>query len=292
MLGVRLGAAHGRTIGPMADVLLLDLGGTLVDDSQPFPHVKAALGALVRFQGSSEQPLQLALVSDFAPPDPPTPAGVKARFSEYLRLLDGFGLRRFFQPAGRHVTLSTHAGVSKPDRRLYELALQRLGTGAALSDCVSITEDAGHAVACRALGMTALRFGTDLTDWSEAPLLVRRLTDPTSAANTALALGVWLSAHHGRKLAGLDGPPTAAGVDVRLRPPGATSASVTFDDAGRVAALDWDGGSEAAVFHRSLREHGQLAPSEEGPLPPGATHRVERDDRGEPVVRRGRFSAL
>lgn len=35
----------------------------------------------------------------------------------------------------------------------------------------------------------------------DAPLLVRRLVDPTSAHNTALAVGVWLEAHHGRPAA-------------------------------------------------------------------------------------------
>lgn len=279
----------------MVDVLVLDLGGTLVDGHQPFPHVKAALGALQRFRGSSGQPLQLALVSDFHPPDPPTPGGVRARFTEYLRLLDGFGLRRFFQPVGRHVTLSTHAGVTKPDRRVYELALQRLGAGATLGECLSITEDAGHVVACKALGMQALRFGGDFTDWSEAPLLVRQMIDPTSAHNTALALGVWLEAHHGRKVARVDAEPSAARATARLRQPGPASASFAFDDAGHVTSADFgpaEDADEVEAFHRSLAEHGQLAPPGEGPLPPGATHRVEEDEGGNPVIRRSRFSAI
>ena len=279
----------------MVDVLVLDLGGTLVDGGQPFPHAKAALFALQRFRGSSGQPLQLALVSDFHPADPATPAGVKARFTEYLRLLDGFGLRRYFQPVGRHVTLSTHAGVTKPDRRVYELALQRLGSGATLTDCLSITEDAGHVAACKSLGMRALRFGGDFGDWSEAPLLVRQMIDPTSAHNTALALGVWLDAHHRRKVAGVDGEPTAARATTRLRPPGSAFASFAFDEAGRVTALDFGPtghAEEVDAFHRSLAEHGQLAPPGDGPLPAGATHRVEEDEGGKRVVRRGRFSAI
>jgi FMN phosphatase YigB (HAD superfamily) len=222
----------------MVAVLVLDLGGTLVDGQQAFAHVPQALAALRRFKGSSGDPLQLALVSDFLPADPPTPAGVKARLTEYLALLDGFGLRTSFQPVGRHVTLSTHAGVNKPDRRVYELALDRLGTSAGLQDCISITEHAGHVAACRALGMQALRFGGDFEDWAVAPLLVRHAIDPTSAHNTTLALAVWLAARHGRKLAGLAGPPTAAGVAITLRKPGPIEATVTFDRAGRVAALD------------------------------------------------------
>ncbi|MGI8807057.1 MAG: HAD family hydrolase [Acidimicrobiales bacterium] len=279
----------------MVDVLLLDLGGTLVDGNQPFPHVKAALTTLKKFQGSSEQRLQLAVVSDFTPADPPTEAGVRARFKEYLALLDGFGLRRFFQPAAHHVTLSTHAGVPKPDRRVYELALERLGGGARLDDCLSITEHPGHVAACKALGMATLRFGADFTDWSETPLLVRHLVDPTNAHNTALALGLWFDVRHRRKLLGLHGSPTEAGARARLRPPGPVSAEVTFDGAGRVTALDWEGTrvaeSEEAVFSRSLRQHGQVEPAGGEPLPTGATHREETGADGEPVLRRQRFSA-
>jgi len=224
----------------MVDVLVLDLGGTLVDGRKPCTHVEVALGAMRRFRGSSGRPLQFALISDFHPADPPTPAGVRSRLTEYLRLLDGFGLRRFFLPAGRHVTLSTHAGVAKPDRRVYQLALERLGTGAELADCLSITEDAGHVAACKGMGMRALRFGGDFDDWSEAPLLVRHIIDPTSSHNTALALGVWLKVHHGRRLVGVEGEPTAAGATARLRPPGPASASFAFDSEGRVTALVLD----------------------------------------------------
>ena len=280
----------------MVDVLVLDLGGTLVDGSRPIPHVRAALTALRKFEGSSGRPLRLVLVSDFAPADPPTPAGVRARFTEYLRLLDGFGLRRFFQPVARHVTLSTHAGTFKPDRRVYELALERLGGGVGLTDCLSITEDAGHVAACKDLGMRALRFGGDFTDWSEAPLLVRHLVDPKSAHNTSLALGVWLEATQGRKLAGLHGKPTEAGAGLRLRPPGPAAAVVAFDGSGRVDALDWEDSSvarhESASFSRSLHEQGQVAPPGAGPLPPGATHREEVGEQGKPVPRRERFSAF
>jgi hypothetical protein len=221
----------------MADVLLLDLGGTLVDGAQTFPHVDEALSALRRFTGGSGGALQLAVVSDFTAADPPTPAGVKARFDEYLALLDGFGLRRHFRPVARRVTLSTQAGAFKPDRRVYELALARLDCGADLGDCISITEDPGHVAACRALGMQALRFGGDFTDWRDAPLLVRHLVDPSSGHNTALALGVWLAATHGRTLGGVRGTPSAGGAELRLRGPGPSSASVTFDGMGRVATF-------------------------------------------------------
>lgn len=213
----------------MVRVLILDLGDTLVSGDQALPHVPEALATFRELDGSTGLPLELALVSDFRPAVPFSPAEVQKRFTEYLDLLERFGLRTFFEPVDRHVTLSSQAGVNKPDRRIYELALTRLGTDATIADCLSITEDAGHVAACRALGMQALQFGVDFTDWSQAPALVRGLIDP--------------------------------------------------DD------------REAAAFGESLRAHGQL--TEEGQEPaPGATHHIERDEHGNPVIKRDRFSAF
>lgn len=211
----------------MVRVLLLDLGNTLVADGRTLPHVPEALAALAELDGATGQPLEMALVSDFRTAT--STADVEVAFGEYLDLLGGFGLRAFFEPVDRHVTLSTQAGATKPDPRVYRLALHRLGTDAGFADCLSITEDAGHVAACRALGMQAWQFGVDFDDWAQAPDLVRRAIDPA--------------------------------------------------------------GVEEATFERSLRAHGQLA--EEGaPPPPGATHSVTRDEHGEPVVRRDRYTAL
>ena len=136
----------------MIRVILLDLGETLVHGQDVIPHAEDALTALRRFTDTDGDPVTLALVSDFRMAQPPaTTASVKAIFDEYLGLLDGFGLRRFFRPVGRRITLSTHAGVTKPDRRVYEMALQRLDVGAGLADCLVITEDAAHLRACRGL---------------------------------------------------------------------------------------------------------------------------------------------
>src|SRR3954451_11984674 len=187
----------------MVRVLLLDLGGTLVDGDRPFRHVVEALSALAELDGSTGEPLQIALVSDFLPADPPTPTGVQARFDEYLAILDRTGLKPLFEPVDRRVTLPTHAGVRKPDRRVYELALRRLGSSAGLTDCLSITENADHVAACRALGMHALQFGADFDDWSQAPALVRRIVDPTGPEEATFERS--LRAHG--QLAGADDDP-------------------------------------------------------------------------------------
>jgi hypothetical protein len=287
-------------------VLLLDLGGTLTDGDQTFSHVPEALTALRKFHGSVGEPVELCLVSDYVMPDPTGGPAVRTLFSEYLRILDRLGLRRFFRPVSRHVTLSTHAGVMKPDRRVYELALARSGTDAGLDECLSITEDAGHIAACRRLGMETLRFGQDFSDWCEAPLLVRHVVDPTDAHNTTLALAVWFAVQEDVRYAGLVGEPTAHGVRVRVRPAIADGTSrwgkasvveLVFDSVGRVVDVEWESAAvtaewEAATFFRSLQEHGQMATAGVDTLPPGATHAVERDERGNDIVRRKRFSAF
>jgi hypothetical protein len=55
---------------------------------------------------------------------------------------------------------------------------------------------------------------------------------------------------------------------------------------------DPDKDREERVFEKSLREHGQLAEADVEELPPGATHKIEKDDEGHDVARRKRFSAF
>src|SRR5262249_18458831 len=145
----------------MIRVVMFDLGMTLVDgERHPFPHVTDALTALADFKTGDGKPLRSCLVSDFTMPTKPvTNAKVTALFEEYLAILDQTGLRPFFEPANERVTLSTHAGVLKPNRKIFEKALQRLGAELPLEDCLLITEDVNHIHEARTtLKMKALQF--------------------------------------------------------------------------------------------------------------------------------------
>lgn len=61
-----------------------------------------------------------------------------------------------------------------------------------------------------------------------------------------------------------------------------------------------DGGRETlhiptevrAAFEKSVREHGQLADGDAEEMPPGTTHQVVANERGERKVVRRRFSAI
>lgn len=102
----------------MIRVVMFDLGRTLIDDDErPFAHVEDALAAISAFTTPAGEAFRFCLVSDFTMPTaPPTAAKIAALFEEFLAILDRTGLRRFFEPVQRRVTLSTHAGVAKPAR--------------------------------------------------------------------------------------------------------------------------------------------------------------------------------
>jgi FMN phosphatase YigB (HAD superfamily) len=168
----------------MLFALLLDLGDTLVQDDHVIDHVPQALAALALLRTGRGTPLELALVSDYTMPPPHAPASkVQHLFDEYVALLDGFGLKATFEPVEKRVTLSTQAGIRKPDSAIFRLALERLGLAPDLGTAMFITENAAHVAAARSLGMIAWQYGVDFTDWRTAPELVAdALADDIAAA--------------------------------------------------------------------------------------------------------------
>lgn len=187
----------------MIKLILFDLGNTLIDArNQPFPHVKGALAAIATFKIASGKSVRSCLVSDFTMATAPVSAAkVDAIFRDYLAVLDQSELRTLFEPIQKRVTLSTHAGVTKPDRRIFETALRRLGSKASFEECLFITENAAHIKKARTeLNMATLRFRSpdssrfDFDDWAQAPALVAHLLGAKGTTNTMAAVRVFLAA--------------------------------------------------------------------------------------------------
>lgn len=159
-----------------APVVMFDVGDTLVSGGRVIDGVPQALRAI------EAQGVRSCLVSDYTMPATPDPHDVEVLFAEYCALIRGFGLEPFFAPLDRRATISTQAGVLKPDRRVFELALARLGEPrAALADALLVTENDDHVRAARALGMRALLYrpagapNSDarcFADWTQAPAKV------------------------------------------------------------------------------------------------------------------------
>jgi FMN phosphatase YigB (HAD superfamily) len=303
----------------MIRILMLDLGDTLAHDDSVFPRVPEALEVLRNFQTADGKRLQLALVSDFLMPDPPvTAAKIEKLFQQYLAIVKQLSLSEFFKPFKRHITLSTHAGVRKPDRRIFELAINRLGLNATLSDCLFITEHAGHISACKKLKMATLQFASetsagDFDDWSEAPLLVSQLIDPANSSNFESALKLNLSSKHEMELLSMEKKKAGAKVRARAQQwhsvpnpkagkkedvevPIPVDVEIELNKKGGIRSVkadqpDSEAVADAASFVETLAANDQVT-DKPGPLPPGATHRIETDKKGRKRLVRKRFSAI
>jgi hypothetical protein len=304
----------------MIRVLIFDLGDTLVRGESLFPYAHEALEVISRFETAGGDPLDLCLVSDFDMPTPPsTPQKVESIFDKYISLLDGLDLKGFFEPVNRRVTLSAHAGVFKPDRRIFEKAVERLGNNARLNECLFITENKDHIAACRKLGMTALRFNPagpeegDFQDWSEAPLLIARAIAPDSFFDTQLALKLRLSTAYEMELVTIDRDSTkdhilgrakawhpvtvaTAGRSESVLVPIPVNVEIEMDEKGRIRSVESDKPdpealAESAHFIKSLREHDQIA-SEHSEPTPSQTHQEVTDKKGRKRLKRKRFTAL
>jgi hypothetical protein len=119
------------------------------------PGAFETLEAIRDLQDPAGEAPALGLVSDFdfPPPVPPLPTIQH----EYYKILDKLGIRTFFEPVAKHVTLSPEVGVNKPDPAI-RAALDRLSPGLPFSDSMFVTEKKAHVLKARLLGMRAVHF--------------------------------------------------------------------------------------------------------------------------------------
>ena len=76
----------------------------------------------------------------------------------YYDILDGLGLRSFFEPLADRVTLSSEVGVFKPDEKIFRAVIEKIDEGLRFGDVVFITENRRHVIEARRLGMRAIHF--------------------------------------------------------------------------------------------------------------------------------------
>ena len=137
-------------------IVLFDLGRTLEHNDVLLPGAVQTLEAIGNLRDMDGQPVAMGLVSDFDMPQ--TPADVPAIRQSYLAILEQLGIRRFFEPADRCVTLSTDVGVFKPDERVFRAALDRFVPNLPFTAALFVSENLSHVSAARALGMRAVHF--------------------------------------------------------------------------------------------------------------------------------------
>lgn len=277
----------------MLRALLLDLGDTLVRANHVIEHVPKALAQLAALPTEQDLPLQLALVSDYTMPGPgAAPEELARLFEEYVELVRGFGLLQCFEPVDQHITLSTQAGVSKPDARIFQLALQRLKLPPELASAMLITEAGDHVAAARRLGMTAWQYGKDFDDWTSAPLLVARALHCDDATSLLEPLRDRVQALFDKRVQRIehaDNHPVTVIYAVLAENPEA-EVVIRLNPAGDVDSLEPVTPTDSeAKYRRSLEDSGALGAAGE-PLAPGQTHVLEPGPDGKPKLTRKRFS--
>ena len=171
-------------------MVLFDLGDTLEDSGRLRTGAQETLTALT---GES---VMLGLLSDFdMPADPSDTVEIADIRERYLAILDDVGIRTFFQPQDRRVTLSTEVGVLKPDPATFRTAIAKADPTLAFDDVLFVTENTRHVRAARTLGLLAVRVRTpdeppgtpaDVTP-GEVPDEVAELSDIVAVVRGLLA---------------------------------------------------------------------------------------------------------
>ena len=135
-------------------LVLFDLGDTLESDGVLLPGARETLEAIASHRTEGQPAALLGLVSDFDMPGEPSDLPIIQR--RYYSLLDDLGIRRFFEPVAERVTLSSEVGVFKPDEAIFRAAASRVRPAVAFEDVLFVTENLGHVLAARRLGLSAV----------------------------------------------------------------------------------------------------------------------------------------
>jgi hypothetical protein len=136
-------------------MVLFDLGRTLEADGVLRPGALETLQGIADLRSGGRPAVLLGLLSDFdMPADPTEIPGIRRR---YYAILDALGIRGFFEPLDRRVTLSTEVGVYKPAPAMFRAAVAKAEPTLTFDDVLFVTEDGQHVRAARDLGLRAVR---------------------------------------------------------------------------------------------------------------------------------------
>jgi hypothetical protein len=297
-------------------VALFDVGETLVHNGQPIPGAIHALQLVSQLKTSADDPLILAIVSDYLMPSQPvTEHKIVALEKQYLTtVLEPTGLAPFFSPFDSRVTISSRVGVLKPDRKIFETALARLPSPATFGACLFITENKSHLAKVRDYGIVPVGFGASVpgietfSNWNDAPALLATLVAPDDMSNLAISAVPELANQklvdfqptsivkgtlHGRanQLVQLVDPRLGSLKGIYVKRP--TEIAVDFSPHGtmntvHVAQPDKEEIADMANYVHSLNQSGQI---DTGSGSKGATHFIKTDSKGRRVLDRSHYSS-
>jgi hypothetical protein len=163
-------------------LVLFDLGDTLETHDVPRPGVLETLAEIASLRAGGAPAALLGLLSDFdMPSDPAELPGIQRK---YYAILDALGIRGFFEPVDRRVTLSSEVGARKPAVAMFRAAIAKAEPALTFGDTMFVTESRAHVDAARALGLRAVHLsppGTTHGEISRLPELLPIVRDFVAA---------------------------------------------------------------------------------------------------------------
>jgi hypothetical protein len=302
----------------MIKVLMFDLWDTLVQGDAVFPHVREALEVFSKFETEAGDRMELCLVSDEETATPSRKPD--SLHSDFVKLLDKFDLKRFFEPVERRVLFTTWAGSVKAGREAFEKAAGQLGLPAGLDEYLFISGNAKRSSAYRKLGMKVLRFNpsdsgdADFDDWAQAPQLAAPLVAPGSSFNRKLGLQIYLSVVYGLDLVSINYATEAGTIECRVKKSFPVKfksgdgvwqtietqlpvkAVIKVDKKGKVSSVESEEPNaeelaESAHFVKTLEDNQQISRGG-GKLKRNETHVLETDEKGQKRLKRKRYTAI
>jgi hypothetical protein len=251
----------------------------------------------------------------FMPSLPVTEEKIVALEKQYrTTVLEPAGLAPLFAPFDSKVTISSRAGVSKPDRKIFETALARLHSTARLDECLFVTEEKTHLEKAREYGMLPIGFESSVpgiqsfSNWNDAPMILAESVAPGNMSNLTLSAAPALAHHelsefkptkivgrflHGRanQLFQLNDPRLGVLDGVYVERPADVAVELNLNGSVgevQVTKPDSEDVADAINFVHTLIQSGQVAMHGESK---GATHVVEKDGDGRRRLFRKRFSS-
>jgi FMN phosphatase YigB (HAD superfamily) len=137
-------------------IVLFDLGDTLEHNDKLLPGAFETLSNIKKINDNQNQPVILALISDFLPAK--SPDEIEKIKEKYYNILDNLGIRSFFHPVNERVTLSTEIDVNKPNKEIFRYAIDKISKDLSFKEVVYITENKNHINAVREMEINGIHF--------------------------------------------------------------------------------------------------------------------------------------
>ena len=140
-----------------AKIVMFDLGNTLESGDELLTGAMDTLNGIKSLSNTSTKAIEIVLISDWDN-SPSEPKELEASKQKYYTLLERVGIRDFFEPVEKRVTVSSEVGVFKPDPTFFRASIDKVSPSLAFESVIFITEKLGHVLAARALGLQAIHF--------------------------------------------------------------------------------------------------------------------------------------